>query len=127
MRAVYTVASTLLLCGCASTHNLNTDGHNLLGGGYRESQVHKGIFEIYTATNWAPWVNTSGARESWRARAKELCGSEKFRELEVSEGSFDQMPAIFLVRYIVTHRHGYAVCESSGLSDDEALTFIRKR
>jgi hypothetical protein len=128
MRSLPWVLAAALLCGCASSHNLATDGTNLLGGGYRQSKVHEGIFQISVKTNWAPWTNTSAARRSWRDRARESCGSEKFRELEIVEGSYDQLPAYMGVApYIVTTRDGFAVCESANLSDAAALALIRKR
>ena len=127
MRAIQTIIATALLCGCASSHNLATDGNNLLGGGYFQSKVHDGIFQISVKTNWAPWVNTSAAQSSWRDRAKELCGSEKFRELEIREANYDQLPPLGVLRYIVTTRDGFAVCESANLSDEAALALIRKR
>jgi hypothetical protein len=128
MRAIQTIMASALLCGCASTHNLATDGNNLFGGGYFQSKVHDGIFQISVKTNWAPWVNASAARSSWRDRAKELCGSEKFRELDIREANYDERPPLVLgLRYIVTTRDGFAVCESTNLSDDAALALIRKR
>lgn len=127
MRILYFAMAGAFLSGCASSHNLATDGNNLLGGGYFESKLHDGIFQISVKTNWAPWVNTLGARSSWQSRARELCGSDKFHELEVRESHYDQLPAIGIVRYIVTTRDGFAVCESANLSDEAALALIRKR
>lgn len=127
MRAIQTIIATALFGGCASSHNLATDGNNLLGGGFFQSKVHEGIFQISVKTNWAPWVNTAAARSSWRDRAKELCGSENFRELEIREGDYDQLPPLGVLRYVVTTRDGFAVCESANLSDDAALAVIRKR
>ena len=122
MRAIRIVMATACLCGCASSHNVATGSANVLGGGYYQQKVHDGVFQISVKTNWAPWTNTSTARSSWREHAKALCGSEKFRELEGVEGSYDQG-----LRQIVTTRDGYAVCEKANLSDEAALALIRKR
>jgi hypothetical protein len=128
MRAlVHCVIAAAILCGCASSHNLSTDGANLLGGGYFQNQVHDGIFQISVKTNFGPWANTYAARSSWRERAAALCGSDRFRELEIAEGSYDQTHSIGLLRQIVTTRDGYAVCERAKLSDDAALALIRKK
>lgn len=127
MRILSIVLITTLLCACASSHNLATDGTNLLGGGYFTSKVNDGIFQISVKTNWAAWVNTSAARSAWRDRATELCGSEKFRELEIREGNYDPIPPFGFLRYIVTTRDGYAICESANLTDDAALILIRKK
>ena len=123
----YTFIALALLSGCASTHNSATDGSNFLGGGYSVSKQREGIFYISSSTNWAPWVNSLGARSSWRARAGEACNSGKYKELESSESNHDHLPPIGIVRYIVTTRTGYAVCDSSNLSEEAALAIIRNR
>jgi len=122
MRAIRLIMATAFLCGCASSHNVATGSANLLGGGYYQQKVHDGIFLISVKTNWAPWTSTSTARSSWREHARALCGSERFRELEITEGSYDQG-----LRQIVTTRDGYAVCEKTDLSDEAALALIRKK
>jgi len=127
MRAIGLIVAAALLCGCASSHNTATGEANLLGGGYYVSRVHDGVFQISVKTNWAPWSNSMAAQSSWRDRARALCGSDRFRELEVREGSYDQVQSVGLLRQIVTTRDGYAVCESSKLSDEDALALIRKR
>ena len=115
---------TTALFGCASSHNLETDGRSLLGGGYRETKLRDGIYRISVKTNWSPWVNTSAARSSWRARAQHLCGSDEFRELEIYEDSYDERPPFGGLRYIITTRYGFAVCKSTGLSDEAARELI---
>jgi hypothetical protein len=127
MRTIGLIMATVLLCGCASSHNTATGDANMLGGGYYVSRVHDGVFQISVKTNLAPWVNSIGAQSSWRDRAIALCGSNRFRELEIKEGSYDQGQSVGLLRQIVTTRDGYAVCESAKLSDDAALALIRKR
>ena len=121
-RAIPAVMATALLCGCASSHNIATGSANPMGGGYYQQKVQDGVFQISVKTNWAPWTNTYMARGSWREHAKALCGSDRFRELEIVEGSYDQG-----LRQIVTTRDGYAVCDSAKLSDEAALALIRKR
>ena len=115
-----------LLAGCASNHDLKENGSNALGGGYREANPAPGIFYISSRTNFAPWVNVSGAQRSWRSRAEKLCGPTGYREVKISEGSYEQGPAFFFVPYIITTRDGYAVCNSAGLSDEEAMALISK-
>jgi hypothetical protein len=127
MRAIPLIVAAALVGGCASSHNVATGDANLLGGGYYVSRVHDGIFQISVKTNWAPWSNSMAAQSSWRDRAQALCGSDRFRELEIKEGSYDQVQSVGLLRRIVTTRDGYAVCESSKLSDEAALALIRKR
>jgi hypothetical protein len=119
------VFTSLLIAGCASTHNLATDGSNALGGGFTESKIADGIYQIYVRTNWAPWENQTAARNDWRARAERMCGSGKFREVEVRESSYDRIQPMGVLRYIVTTRDGYAVCETVTLSDDQVMALIR--
>ena len=116
-------AIVLALSGCAASHNLQTDGENVLGGGYYASEVGKGIHHISIKTNYAPWVNAASARFSWRSRADILCGEPGYREVNIIEGSF-QAPYALGLPYISTTRDGYAVCKSAGLSDEEAMTSI---
>ena len=127
MRAIGLIMAAAFLCGCASSHNTATGEANILGGGYYVSRVHDGVFQISVKTNLAPWTNSFAAQSSWRDRAIALCGSDRFRELEIKEGSYDQGPSVGLLRQIVTTRDGYAVCESSKLSDEDAFALIRKR
>jgi hypothetical protein len=120
-----TFAGSSLLIGCASNHNLQKDGLNLLGGGYYESTLAKGIHHISVKTNFAPWVNRAGAANSWRARAATLCGPAGFQEADVSEGYYYQGPPPYdLLPYIITTRDGYAVCKDLGLTLDEAMASI---
>jgi hypothetical protein len=128
MRLFHMAVAAMALSGCVSSHNLATDGRNPLGGGYLELKIDEGVYRIFVKTNWSPWVNTSAARSSWQSRARGLCGSDKFRELEIRESSFDQMPpGAAALRYIVTTRFGYVVCDSANLSDEAALALIYKR
>ena len=128
MRIFCIVILAISLFGCASTHNFATDGNNVLGGGYLESKIHDGVYHITVKTNWAPWVRTSAARSAWQTRAQTLCGSEKFRELQIKESSYEPISAYQgIVPYIVTVREGFAVCDSANLSEEAALALIHKR
>jgi hypothetical protein len=120
-------AAALLLAGCASSHNMATDGRNLLGGGYLDSEIANGLYQISVKTNWAPWVNAESAQRAWRGRAEVLCGSDQFRELEIRESSYDELPPMGVMRYIVTTRDGIAVCTRANLSDEQATRLIRGR
>ena len=114
-----------VLTSCASTHDM-ASGPNPLGGGIREFDVADGVYRIMVKTNAAPWENLSGARSSWLSRAEHFCGQGRFKEFEVREYSYDNVPAVGFVRYIVTAREGYAVCNRLKISDEEALGIIRK-
>jgi hypothetical protein len=116
--------SAAVSLGCASSHDLASGGTNLLGGGYYESKLAGGIYHISVKTNFAPWVNRAGARASWRNRAEALCSGVGYREVDISEGSYEQGPAVFALPYIITTRDGYAVCKNVALSDDEAMASI---
>lgn len=119
------LAAVALASGCASTHNMATDGTNLLGGGYWESKIADGVYQVSVKTNFAPWVNTSGARSAWRSRAQALCGTDAFREFKIVESSFDQMPGVLgALRYIITTRDGVAVCPGANLSDPAVASLL---
>ena len=81
----FTVAA---LAGCVSTHNAQTDGENLLGGGYWESEVRNGLYRIDAKSNFAWWADYTGARLTWKLRADQLCGSSEYEQLEVREYEF---------------------------------------
>lgn len=131
MRTKLIMLSAALLCGCASSHNLKSDGTSLLGGGFLDYKVTEGMFEIIAKTNASPWVNTSAAKTTWRERATTLCGSDKFREFDIKDGQED-LPSTFVSPFVAipsvsTTRQGFAVCESANLSDDDVRALLRKR
>jgi len=111
---VLCVIATIFLASCASTHNLSDGNSNLLGGGYFVSETEPGKFHIIATTNWAPWPNHSGARSMWEKEAKKACAKKPYSEVDVSERVYDSLPSPFpLVKYLVTEKDGYAVCEIS--------------
>lgn len=108
----------LLLSACASSHNLQS-GNNLLGGGYLINKVNERTYRITSRTNFAPWVNERGARNSWIDRADEVCGEGRYKAIDTSFSHFNTIPSGGLP-YIVTEMTGYAVCGSKDLSEEEA-------
>lgn len=108
-------ALLLALTSCTSSHNLDTDGANLLGGGYNVRDHTGGKFYITAKTNWAPVENLEAAREMWSELAEEACGGSDYEEEIIREYSYESLPAFFgIVKYIVSAKEGYAVCQTAG-------------
>jgi hypothetical protein len=101
-----------LLSSCASNHELNSGDPNYLGGGYQVEKEAGNKVAITAKTNFAPWENKSGARSKWAKLAEEACGNTNYIEEDIREYSYDTVPPLVFVRYIVTVKEGFAVCQS---------------
>ncbi len=124
MRLLSVVMAATFCVGCASTHDLR-EGPGLLGGGVQHSEIKPGLHSILVRTNWAPWSNYSGAKSSWEAVADSLCGSNNYKELGISEAARDTgMQPMGVLRYIVTERTGYALCNNAATNIEEAVSFL---
>lgn len=102
----------VVLSSCSSSHNLNSGDPNYLGGGHKVKTDDNGKFTIEATTNFAPWENYSGARTMWTKLAKEACGHSKYEEEDVYEYSYETVPPLFFIKYIVTVKRGVAVCSN---------------
>lgn len=114
-----------LLLGCASSHNLEDDDFNSLGGGYSVDVVDERLYFIEAKTNFAPWKNFSAARKMWNKHATEACGSDTFTELAIEEHSYNTVPGV-IVRYIVSVKAGYALCADTAMSISDAEELARE-
>lgn len=63
----------LVSCGCATTYQPMG-----LTGGYEESVISPGVYELYFLGNGA--TNKKSVEEYWHRRASELCGGEYAHE-----------------------------------------------
>jgi hypothetical protein len=75
----FTLAAVIFLASCASTHDLSGSTNNYLGGGYKVKKIDNNIYSIRSKTNFAPWVNESGASNSWHDRATEVCNGKNYK------------------------------------------------
>lgn len=122
----------VVLGGCSSAHNLKTDGHNPLGGGFTDDELRPGLFRMTAVGNLAPWPNFSAARATWQGRADQLCGPNAYREIGTQAWAANRGEAAVYVRpgsmvglprfnAVMT---GFVLCNSSSLSYDDAVTYI---
>lgn len=124
MHRILICLSVALVGGCASTHDLSK-GPNYLGGGVQKSEIKPGFHSILARTNWAPWSNFSGAQGAWKSTADELCGATKYQEFGSWEAARDTgMQPMGVLRYIVTERFAYALCNDSQISLAEAMSLV---
>ncbi|MCJ0763333.1 hypothetical protein [Variovorax terrae] len=115
----YPVCSIIfLLGGCASTHDLSK-GPGAFGGGVMHSEVKPGLFFVRSQTNWAPWPNLRSARSAWEAEATKACQQKPWKELNVREETRDTgLPNMGVLRYLVSEKQGYALCEGAETSEE---------
>lgn len=126
----------LILTGCASSHNLRTDGFNPLGGGFAEKELRPGLFELRATGNFAPWPSLSAARATWKRRADQLCGENAYAELVTSQdaGYRGELTYYDLRSHVPismpkfnTTMTGYILCDASGWSVAQAVQYLKER
>ena len=118
---------SVLLAGCASTQNLK-DGGSMLGG-FSEEQLRPGLYEM---SSIGSYLLFSSAQATWRKRADQLCGTDKYMELNVkshNESTGQTVVAIQPGMYVPisssrTSLNGYILCNSSPVGRDEAVRYL---
>ena len=124
---------TLVLAGgCSSTHNLKTDGHNPLGGGFADEEIRSGLYHLTATGNMSPWPSFSAAIGTWRGRADQLCGKNSYQQIVQSHGDGYQGtsptyvgPGLMLnLPKYNTSVSGYILCDSSGMTRNEAIKYL---
>lgn len=129
------IATALVLGGCSSTHNLKTDGNNLLGGGFYEEELRPGLFKLTARSNQSLWPNLKAARETWTLRAEQLCGKQAYESFDATflEGQGSTVPVVIPGGGVIGAPNynatisGYLVCTSSGLTIAGAKHFLRQQ
>lgn len=122
----------IVLCGCASTHNLKTDGSNPFGGGFADQEIVPGLYYMTAIGNTSPWPSFSAAIGTWRGRADQLCGKDAYQELTASTAAGFQgftpayvRPGLMLdVPKYNTSISGYILCASSRMTRNEAIKYL---
>jgi len=128
MRALL-VALALVVSGCASTHDLS-QGPNVWGGGVYREQLRPGLHWIVVKSNVAPWANRDTVVAQWQEEAGRLCagGHRALRIEDLVEEEHAPMNLFGLsLPYLITVRKGYALCDSAGLSVEDAERIIDAR
>jgi len=122
-----------IIGGCASTHNLR-DGMNVFGGGFIEEDLRPGLYEMSARANTGLWPSYDAAAQTWRLRAESLCGAAGFVDIAISEHSGGKVAETYVwragmlpvARYNAV-KSGYVLCKTSGMSTEQALTFLNDR
>jgi hypothetical protein len=130
-KLLLTVVVGLLATACSSTQNLK-DGRSLWGGGFSDEELRPGLYSMTAIGNLTPWASFAAAKGTWSRRADQLCGTDQYQEIITSQDSGYKGtnmtyagPGIFVpVAKFNSSLHGYVLCNSSGLSKDQALQFI---
>lgn len=137
-RLIFSLAcSVFFLAGCSSTHNLKTDGMNLMGGGgFFDEEVVPGIYQLTASSNRTLWPSMAAARETWKFRADQLCGKDAHQSFQTSASDGEgAMPSIVFVPSVGVFSlynynatiGGYVVCNSAGTSIAQAQEFLLAR
>lgn len=119
-------AIALLLCGCATTIDTSREGSGILGGGFSDSEVRKGLFRIDAKSSIAILADVSSARLAWKLRAEQLCGSSEYQELAVNEYTFDSSLRYMGLAPKIAGKSGYALCGNAGMSATDAFALVRR-
>lgn len=129
MSRIFFIAS-LVLVGCASTHDLAV-GPSAWGGGVYREELQPGLYYIVVKSNVAPWTNHATVSAQWQAEADRLCGSAGYHALRTEvlvEEAMEPMQLLFVtLPYLVTVRLGYALCASAGMSIESAEQYLKSR
>jgi len=118
--------------GCTSTHNLKTDGHNPLGGGFADEEIRSGLYLLTATGNMSPWPSFTAANGTWRGRADQLCGKNAYQEITISrdagyQGTTPTYVSPSMMLDIPRHNtsvSGYVLCNASGMTRNEAIKYL---
>jgi hypothetical protein len=115
------VTGSLVLIACASSDDLRTKKSSY-GGGVLHDELKTGVYWVRARTHSAPWPNEGPAIASWKEEATKACGGKAYKEVHtlvftetLSSASFNP-----LVKYLVSEKSGYAVCDGAVLTEEEA-------
>jgi hypothetical protein len=126
-RLALTMGMAGLLSSCAPMHDLKNEGASLFGGGFYDREIRPGIYWLSAKTNAAVFVNVSGARNTWVARADQLCGRGSYSEYQVAESTYERPGSSghpWLSNPIISQRQGYIACHAAGQSDENVREVI---
>ncbi|MFI4939631.1 MAG: hypothetical protein ACHP7O_04705 [Burkholderiales bacterium] len=122
------------LAGCSSAHNLNTDGSNPWGGGFRDQEIKPGFYRLTATGNVTIWPSFGAAIGTWRGRADQLCGTNAYQEIVEgqSEGYRGNLQS-YIYKYGTvdlpkynTSIWGYILCNASGTTPEEAVNYLNE-
>jgi len=134
-RLIAAILTVLILFGCASTHDIKRDGHNVFGGGgFIDDQLGPGLYLIKAFSNMSPFVTTASAAQTFEYRAKQLCSSGYTEVHPITDAYQSSLPnpsvavkgagLIDTPKWIVTSKIGHILCNDSPISAYEAWMFV---
>lgn len=113
-------AISLVLSACASSHDLSK-GAGAFGGGVLHREVRPGFYFVRSQTNWAPWSMEGSAASGWADEAKKACAGKAWKEIGTRVLTRDTgLPSMGVLKYLVSEKAGYALCEGSEISEEDA-------
>lgn len=122
---LFLVFIAIALGGCASSHDLRK-GPGAFGGGVMHEEVRPGLFKVRAQTNWAPWPNEGSASSAWSEEATKACKGAQFKEINTKVSTRDTGMASMgpLLRYLVSEKYGYALCQGAETTEEEAAKLL---
>lgn len=85
-------------------------------------EIKPGLFRVRSQTNWAPWPTEGSAASGWADEAKKACKGKTFKELNTKVWTRDTgKPSMGVLKYLVSEKYGYTLCEGAATSEEEAL------
>lgn len=124
-----TTISILLLAGCTGYRDANnSSNYSAFSGGFSDRKIGNGIYEIDVASAVNVVVSKSSVERVWDKRAKELClgDFQKYKfmiDANINNKVTDIATQVTFTYYRL-YATGYAVCNNSGLSQNEAIFLI---
>lgn len=116
----------MFISGCSSYRNISESGAGALGGGFTTTQLAEGIFKVTAKTNYAPFINYSGAYKTLNRRASELCQQAGFELHYVNESNYDHIPGLGELRYTISQVQAVVYCGDSESRIEEVMSKIEK-
>jgi hypothetical protein len=120
MRALLTVFTLLVLCGCSSYSDQTGKKPNHVAGGFTQKEIVPGVYFVIARTGFAPWRNDSGAMKTFLRRAAELCPAGY--DILWSEDAAEDISG--LGPYVVTQFAAYIRSRDAASSIEEAESRI---
>ncbi len=124
MKSAVILFAGALLVGCAAHADLNRQSRASVGGGFKDQKLADGVFFIEAVSGMAPWKNSGGAHDTFRHRARELCGDDRFSILFIYEetGSPTDMRS-----HKTTTVVGYVRDDDSPLTVEDAKRVVNEK
>lgn len=118
------------LVSCTTSYyNIGEEGMSAWGGGFIDTKLDDGFYQIIAKSQLRPWTDFGTAREIFKKRATELCGEEGYQIVETTDSTYEQEEPVFEPDSIITilraepvisQIEGAILCKNSPLTLGEA-------